>query len=166
MLRLFEVLTPLRTKKHYVQAAAFISYSAILDDSNLDECVVLTSVGERLRFDLSWNPIVIVSEATVNNKDQLPFFISPGPGRLNHSGQQRRLVSVFTCAASRLFATQDGAYRNLGFTYTHSGSACLDLYFDTTPGIDRANLERSLTLSWNEVCGLLFQPLCLLCPDL
>jgi hypothetical protein len=45
-----------------------------------------------------------------------------------------------------------GLTQNLGLTYTQSGSACLDLFFDTTPGIDRADLERTLELSWNEVC--------------
>lgn len=45
-----------------------------------------------------------------------------------------------------------GLTQNLGLTYTQSGSACLDLFFDTTPGIDRTDLERSLELSWNEVC--------------
>jgi hypothetical protein len=44
-----------------------------------------------------------------------------------------------------------GLTQNLGLTYTQSGSACLDLFFDTTPGIDRADLERALALSWNEV---------------
>jgi hypothetical protein len=52
-----------------------------------------------------------------------------------------------------------GLTQNLGLTYTQSGSACLDLYFDTTPGIIRTDLERSLALSWNEVrAHLLIRP--------
>lgn len=44
-----------------------------------------------------------------------------------------------------------GRTQNFGITFTQSGSACLDLFFDTTPGIQREALERSLSSSWNEV---------------
>jgi hypothetical protein len=68
---------------------------------------------------------------------------------INHNNNDDR--SLFSHVVVPTSRPTLGLTQNFGLTYTQSGSACLDLYFDTTPGIARADLERSLALSWNEV---------------